>query len=656
MKGVDPFSLAQEGERLCRQSNYKAGIEYLELALKRGLNRDSESLEAVSAVYSQLGNAYYALKDFDMALHYHDLDLETAKLLHDESGVGKAHGNIGNAYKAVGDFKNAYEHSVRHLNIAQKLGDKECESRALYNLGSILHCRAKARLPPCFRFEENSLTVDCDPAVVADLRKAIDYYLQNLYIVENAKDWAACGRTYGNLGNCYYMLADYKTAIEYHKKRLDLARRFGDKSAMKRAYTNLGNAFIFLKQTAKAVEFYRLALEMAMELKDEVSEAQCCFNAGNGSAISGEHATAVDYHLRHLQISRKLQDKSGEIRACAALAADYRNLDAPKKAAYFYALGMELASKGHDHSSELALRSSFETLYRTNDSNTDKRICSLIEIDPSADPLPRSVSQLNASIKSLLCRGDCSDCGLSRRGIGDFSTVGTGTDDIPSQDRDGIDEEFMDLLTRAQAKRINDQRCDPDMLADLTNRTNGSVRQSDSLMCTGEVKQEQSGDGRCSVDNGLAFENEAEFVGSHPNQLKSSSSSPVFRVPVAPPRRNRTVRCSTVSLDTGVNACSRPNQEGMLDLIANLQGRRMEEQRAVLNGQETESASQSKELEVLEDAGQLYDLVIRSQGDRLDEQRSELSVTKPDEDVSEIVLNMQKGRIEGQRASLEPKT
>lgn len=61
-------------------------------------------------------------------------------------------------------------------------------------------------------------------------------------------------------------------------------------------------------------------------------------------------------------------------------------------------------------------------------------------------------------------------------------------------------------------------------------------------------------------------------------------------------------------------------------------------------------------MEVLEDAGQLYDLVIRSQGDRLDEQRSELSVTKPDEDVSEIVLNMQKGRIEGQRASLEPKT
>lgn len=28
MKGVDPFSLAQEGERLCRQSNYKAGLNF----------------------------------------------------------------------------------------------------------------------------------------------------------------------------------------------------------------------------------------------------------------------------------------------------------------------------------------------------------------------------------------------------------------------------------------------------------------------------------------------------------------------------------------------------------------------------------------------------------------------------------------------------
>ena len=57
-----------------------------------------------------------------------------------------------------------------------------------------------------------------------------------------------------------------------------------------------------------------------------------------------------------------------------------------------------------------------------------------------------------------------------------------------------------------------------------------------------------------------------------------------------------------------------------------------------------------------EDAGQLYDLVIRSQGDRLDEQRSELLTTQPDEDISEIVASMQKGRIDGQRASLDPRS
>lgn len=53
-----------------------------------------------------------------------------------------------------------------------------------------------------------------------------------------------------------------------------------------------------------------------------------------------------------------------------------------------------------------------------------------------------------------------------------------------------------------------------------------------------------------------------------------------------------------------------------------------------------------------EDAGSLYEMVIRSQRDRLDEQRSELPRTMPVEDVSRIVMSMQKGRIETQRAVL----
>lgn len=44
------------------------------------------------------------------------------------------------------------------------------------------------------------------------------YSRQNLHIVENMKDFVACGRTYGNIGNSYYMLGDYATAVYYHNK------------------------------------------------------------------------------------------------------------------------------------------------------------------------------------------------------------------------------------------------------------------------------------------------------------------------------------------------------------------------------------------------------------------------------------------------------
>ena len=84
----------------------------------------------------------------------------------------------------------------------------------------------------------------------------------------------------------------------------------------------------------------------------------------------------------------------------------------------------------HDHSSEIAMRNSFESLYRSQDTSTDEDLCSLIEFDSSADPEPRSLSHLNNSLQSLFSRSDCSDCGLSRRGMAEMSTVATGTDNI----------------------------------------------------------------------------------------------------------------------------------------------------------------------------------------------------------------------------------
>lgn len=54
----------------------------------------------------------------------------------------------------------------------------------------------------------------------------------------------------------------------------------------------------------------------------------------------------------------------------------------------------------------------------------------------------------------------------------------------------------------------------------------------------------------------------------------------------------------------------------------------------------------------------LYDLIMRCQGDRIEEQRSALgdSNNPIEEDIKNIVLKMQAGRIEAQRADLKSPT
>ncbi|VDK43508.1 unnamed protein product [Anisakis simplex] len=884
IEGMDALALAQEGERLCREYNFKAGIKYLELALEKKIDLGADSVEAVSAIYSQLGNAYFGLRNFQKALEYHQLDLKAAKFLNDRNSLARAYGNISTTYKTLGDFDSAYDNAVVHLKVARELNDKDSEARALFNIGSIYQSSAKSRVKSVTFHRNPSRPVATDNRnITSDLHMAIDCYLQNLKIIEAMDDLAACGRTYGNIGNSYYMLGAYETAIEYHNKRLEIARQFGDRAAMKRAYTNLGNAHIFLSQNAKALEYYRLALSMATELCDEVSEAQCCFSLGSASAISKDFLTAVEYHTRHLKLARKLGDRCGEARACLALAEVYTELGQIKKAIYFYILNIQLSvevsssnfnysidfTRVGDHSSEvntrLAVSDMIKNINAANDDNNDtvndegaatdnndsddiskrscapsvsstRKECHLDDIiDSSGDPSPQPLNRLSVSLQSLLFtdRNTNNDCGLSRN-----TAINTSTSTLNDLQRPSVitlEDDFFDMLTRMQSKRINEQRCDPNILTDLTNRSKGIARQSDSLVCGAEDSTErQKTRNRLSVIFGRvseaarhtlrqknhnsanqtkrskhrqrtlsassrvmlfdptktstprlvlapfsnenhaangddffmnsnvsandsmnttalhshsfvltpvtkkdfklkssstklsrSFEDNLDISSSsssqfathkstseirtdlHQNQTRfsksreseqseaantvTSTSEPntgskeiLFRRPLLPPARKRDQRIQNVSgmnvssfnrsTTQSHNTPSVPNKrrngaEDMLDLIESLQGRRMEEQRAHLSvnaesvsvsesgtdePKETSDEIRKSERSKSEDAHSLYEMLLRSQSDRINEQRSELPNTIPDEDISQIVITMQKGRIETQRAQLKP--
>ena len=133
------LQLALEGEKLCKAGNCRDGVAFFEAALQAG----TDDFRTLSAIYSQLGNAYFYMGDYVKAMQYHKHDLTLARTMADRLGEAKASGNLGNTLKVMGKFEEAVICCRRHLEICQEHRDRVGEGRALYNLGNVYHAKVK---------------------------------------------------------------------------------------------------------------------------------------------------------------------------------------------------------------------------------------------------------------------------------------------------------------------------------------------------------------------------------------------------------------------------------------------------------------------------------------------------------------------------------
>uniref|UniRef100_A0A8C2D045 G-protein-signaling modulator 2-like n=1 Tax=Cyprinus carpio TaxID=7962 RepID=A0A8C2D045_CYPCA len=615
------LDLALEGERLCKVEDYSAGVSFFEAAMQVG----TEDLQVLSAIYSQLGNAYFHLHDYSKALEFHHHDLTLTRTTGDRLGEAKASGNLGNTLKVLGRFDEAVVCCQRHLDIARELGDKVGQARALYNFGNVYHAKGKSI---CWSGAEPG---DFPEEVITALRKAAEYYEANLCIVKELGDRAAQGRTYGNLGNTYYLLGNFRDAVASHEQRLLIAKEFGDRSAERRAYCNLGNACIFLGEFERAAEHYRKALQLARQLKDLAVEAQACYSLGNTYTLLQDYERAIDYHLKHLIIAQDLNDRlplmfvltdtgdrSGELTARMNVS------DLQMVLGLSYSTDNSVLSENkeidynlHGARPRMSRRHSMENLElmkltpdKINANINGQKWTSDILFKQPKSSLTKSSSKL--SFVSRFRGKKHKLQSSSSKILQDTSN----TREAP-QNKHGStdvlgDEGFFDLLSRFQSNRMDDQRF--------------AIQ-----------------DGRSHLS------------------VNSSSTSP----PTTPPR--------TIRKSFSESAAS-PGQEPFLRLLASAQGRRLDEQRAgtgnSLPGLRTlseHSSTSSRQMilsqvmastDATEPDDQFFDMLVKCQGSRLDDQRcappppSSRGPTVPDEDFFSLIMRSQAKRMDEQRVSL----
>uniref|UniRef100_A0A8B9L654 G protein signaling modulator 2 n=1 Tax=Astyanax mexicanus TaxID=7994 RepID=A0A8B9L654_ASTMX len=575
------LELALEGERLCKVGDYRAGVSFFESAIQVG----TEDLQILSAIYSQLGNAYFHLQDYSKALEFHRHDLTLTRTIGDQLGEAKASGNLGNTLKVLGRYDEAAACCQRHLDISRMLHDKVGQARALYNYGNVYHAKGK-----------NICWSGIDPGDFPEeariaLKKATEFYEANLIIVKELGDRAAQGRTYGNLGNTQYLLGNFQNAVLAHEQRLLIAKEFGDRAAERRAYCNLGNAYIFLGQFEVAAEHYKRTLQLARQLRDRAVEAQACYSLGNTYTLLQDYERAIDYHLKHLIIAQDLKD-----RACWSLGNAHTALGNHEQALQFAERHLEISKEIGDRSGELTARMNLSDLQLVlglkQNNTTNSNSNSPVSTDGltnngcgSPGNCPPSTRSLCPYFRPILCTS------LPPFSIDSYLLL-----------QFFFYEGFFDLLSRFQGNRMDDQRCS--LEGGLSRASAPSspcetppVAIRKSISASEAQASEQSGhflDLLASSQGRRLDEQRASVAGLPGLHLDQNTSQDVLSKLIA-------------------SADSKEPEDDFFDMLIKCQGSRLDDQRCAPPPPPKRGPTVPDE--------DFFSLILRSQAKRMDEQR-----------------------------------
>ena len=94
----------------------------------------------------------------------------------------------------------------------------------------------------------------------------------NEYLLEKIKDKKDMSNSLSELGSIHLLLAEPRKAIEYYEQALKISREIGDRRGEGNHLGNLGLAYSDLGEPRKAIQYYEQALKISREIGDRRGE------------------------------------------------------------------------------------------------------------------------------------------------------------------------------------------------------------------------------------------------------------------------------------------------------------------------------------------------------------------------------------------------
>lgn len=251
--------------------NYKKAQDYSR-AIQAG--RDAVRFTPKSGdAYLCLGQAYYELGDFDLALK----NLQQAERWYsDKKALSTVYTNLGHIVSKKGDLQQSLNYYSRSLGLDRELGDKSGEAIGLANIASIFSDRG-------------------------DLDKSLEYYRQSLSIepVESKK-----ATTYNNIAMLYSSSEDYVSAIQYLDKAISIDRRFGNYHGAAKKILNKGAVQTSQRKFDEAEKTLKEGLAAIRQVGDLYWESVALSYLGELAVARGAIEVAKTNYQEALELAR----------------------------------------------------------------------------------------------------------------------------------------------------------------------------------------------------------------------------------------------------------------------------------------------------------------------------------------------------------------
>lgn len=336
-----------------------------------------------------------------------------------------------------------------------------------------------------------------------------------------------------------------------------------------------------------------------MELGERAVEAQACYSLGNTYTLLRDFPTAIDFHQRHLAIAQELGDKIGEARACWSLGNAHAAIGNHEKALHYAQLHLFLAKELGDPIGEATARINIGDLKKVlNVPDTQSDTESLAELQQKLQQVKNPVGNRMHRLR----RQSMEQLDLIKLTPDGKKQQSVDLDHLPSRvGNENKQEEFFEMLTRTQSKRMDDQRCTLKAASDKDRKPLAPANNKNLLEMIADFQSERMDEQRCDLLPGW----------------KRSDKNP------EPPMTE-----------------SKPEpDEPFFDMLMRCQGSRYEEQRS-----ELPKNNIVQDVETNEAAN----VPVRQQPNT----RS----TLPDEDFFSLIMRVQGGRMEDQRATVPLKS